>query len=139
MNDRERLRAQLMLHEGLRRFPYVDTVGKLTIGVGRNITDVGISEDEAMYLLDNDIDECIQDLATFTWFPDLDSIRQRVLIDMRFNLGPSRFRGFRNTLAAVARGDYRAASNGMLRSLWAQQVKGRAVRLAAMMREGREP
>ena len=104
--ERERLRAQLLLHEGLRRFPYVDTVGKLTIGVGRNITDVGISETEAMYLLVNDIDACIRDLATFTWFPELDPIRQRVLVDMRFNLGPSRFRGFKNTLVAVARGDF---------------------------------
>lgn len=139
MTDRERLRAQLMLHEGLRRFPYTDTVGKLTIGVGRNISDVGISEAEAMVLLDNDIDQCIRDLSTFTWFPELNAVRQRVMVDMRFNLGPNRFRTFKNTLAAVARGDYQAAANGMLRSLWARQVGGRAIRLATMMRTGIDP
>lgn len=136
MNDRERLRAQLMLHEGVRRFPYTDTVGKLTIGVGRNLTDVGISNAEALVLLDNDLDACIHDLVTFPWFLELDAVRQRVLVDMRFNLGPTGLRTFRNTLAAVARRDYEAAAKGMLQSLWAKQVGGRAIRLATMMRAG---
>jgi lysozyme len=136
--DRERLRGQLMLHEGLRRFPYTDTVGKLTIGVGRNLTDVGLSASESMFLLDNDIEECLKDLSTFPWFDGLGDVRQRVIVDMRFNLGPNKFRGFKNTLAAVARGDYHAAATGMSRSLWARQVGRRAVRLATMMRTGED-
>lgn len=134
--DRQRLRAQLVLHEGLRLKPYTDTVGKLTIGIGRNLTDVGISREEAYVLLEHDIDACLVDLQTFPGFAQLDPVRQRVLVDMRFNLGPSRFRGFKRTLAAVAAGDYAAAAAGMRASKWSQQVKTRAVRLARMMETG---
>lgn len=134
----ERLKLQLMRHEGIRLHPYQDTVGKWTIGVGRNLSDVGISHDEAQFLLENDIEEVLADCARFPWFSGLDAVRQRVVADLRFNLGPSKLRKFTNTLAAIGRGDYEAASRGMLKSLWAKQVKGRAVRLAEMMRTGRD-
>jgi lysozyme len=127
---------QLALHEGRRAKPYTDTVGKLTIGVGRNLTDKGLSDSEIDYLLMNDIRECTDDLKTFLWWDDLDEVRRNVLIDMRFNLGPSRFRQFKATLAAVAMGDYVTASDQMLKSKWAAQVKGRARRLARMMSTG---
>lgn len=133
------LRAQIIDHEGLRLKPYKDTVGKLTIGVGRNLTDVGISRNEAMALLDRDLARAIVDLDTFPMFDHLSPIRQRVLIDMRFNLGPSRFRTFKRTLAAVAAGDYQAAAAGMLASKWARQVGQRAKRLAAMMATNIDP
>src|SRR5574338_147605 len=137
--SRARLVRQLTRHEGLRLRPYVDSVGKLTIGIGRNLQDKGISEDEAHFLLDNDINECVADLAArYPWFVDLDEVRQRVLVDMRFNLGASAFGKFRNTLAAVARGDYRAAAAGMRASKWAGQVKGRAVTLARWMETGND-
>ena len=137
-DEREKLKLQLMRHEGVRLKPYLDTVGKWTIGCGRNISDKGITHDEALFLLENDLDECIHDLSVFPWFVALDPVRQRVVIDMRFNLGPSRLRSFKHTLAAVARGDYEAAAKGMLKSLWAKQVGQRAIRLAAMMRSGRD-
>lgn len=132
------LLKQLKLHEGRKRFPYEDTVGKITIGVGRNLTDRGLSDDEIDYLLNNDVDECVADLATFPWFATLDSIRQRVMVDMRFNLGPSRFRGFRRMLTAIAEKDYAKAAHSMQNSLWARQVKTRAVRLVQMMRSGED-
>jgi lysozyme len=127
---------QLALHEGRRAKPYTDTVGKLTIGVGRNLTDKGLSDSEIDYLLMNDIRECTDDLKTFLWWDDLDEVRRNVLIDMRFNLGPSRFRGFKATLAAVAMGDYVTASDQMRKSKWYRQVKGRGERLARMMSTG---
>ncbi len=136
MTDREALVAQLVKHEGLRLFPYTDTVGKLTIGVGRNLSDVGMSKREAMDLLDHDLDACITDLSAMPWFLALDAVRQRVLVDMRFNLGPDRFRAFHRTLAAVQQGDYVTAAEQMLKSKWATQVKGRATRLARMMATG---
>ena len=132
------LKDQLILHEKLVLKPYQDTVGKWTIGVGRNISDRGISKETAMQMLDEDIHECQLDLATFPWFNQLDPIRKKVLLDMRFNLGPSRFRGFKNTLKAVAEGRYEDASKGMLNSLWAKQTKSRAIRLAKMMRDGKD-
>lgn len=136
--ERDKLVDQLILHESLTLLPYMDTVGKITIGVGRNLSDVGISRDEALILLDHDIDAAVADLASFAWFRDLDSVRQRVLVDMRFNLGPSRFRGFKGLLAAVAERDYDDAALHMQRSLWFTQVKSRGVRLVAMMRTGRD-
>ena len=136
MSERQALVEQLERHEGLRLFPYSDTVGKITIGCGRNLTDVGISEDEARMLLDHDLDACIEDLATFPWFPTLDPVRQRALVDMRFNLGPSRFREFKMMLAAVAGGDYEQAGKRVLMSKYATQVKTRARTIARMLATG---
>lgn len=135
--DRDKLKAQLELHEGLKKKVYKDSLGIETIGVGRNLRDKGISHEEVMFLLDNDIDECEEDLRTFLpYFDDLDDVRQRVLVDMRFNLGPSRFRGFKNFLKAVKESRYKDAAQAMLDSKWAKQVKGRAKRLANMMSSG---
>lgn len=135
----EKLQQQLEAHEGCVLKPYTDTVGKLTIGIGRNLTDKGITEHEARYLLAYDIDECVADLTSaFPWFVRLDDVRQRVLLDMRFNLGPVGLRKFKQTLALVERGDYVKASENMLASKWAGQVKGRARRLARMMATGED-
>lgn len=137
--DRGKLIVQLMRHESVELKPYTDSVGKLTIGCGRNLTDKGISHDEAMFLLENDLNSTLADCGTFPWFAGLDPVRQRVVADMAFNLGLPKLRRFRQTLAAVARGDYGAAAAGMLDSQWAKQVGQRATRLAEMMRSGREP
>ncbi len=132
--------AQLSLHEGRKLKPYHDTVGKMTIGVGRNLDDVGISDEEADALLGHDIARCVRDLdRTLSWWRNLDPARQRVLLDMCFNLGIAGLLGFRNTLAAVQRGDWLAAKYGMLASRWAGQVGKRARRLADMMETGRLP
>lgn len=130
------IRDQLILYEGLRLLPYRDTVGKLTIGVGRNLDDKGITRAEALMMLDTDIAECLVDLDTFPWFRQLDHERQVVMVNMRFNLGPLGLREFKNTLAAIAAGDYATAAANMLQSKWAQQVGQRAVTLAATMRTG---
>jgi lysozyme len=127
--------AQLMRHEGVALLPYVDTTGNLTIGVGRNLTSRGITADEAAVLLHNDLELARGDLVRFPWFAFLSPSRQRALIDMRFNLGPSRFRGFAALLAALERQDYQAASVAMLDSKWARQVGARADRLATMLRD----
>lgn len=138
MTDRERLRQQLIAHEGLRLMVYTDSLGIPTIGVGRNLQGKGISRGEAIDLLDHDLDECIHDLTAFAWFPLLDAVRQRVVVDMRFNLGASGFRQFAQMLQAVAIGDYQQAATEMLASRWAMQTKDRADRLARMMRSGED-
>lgn len=56
MSYRDILRPQLRIDEGVREFPYTDTVGKLSIGVGRNLDDVGLRPDEIALMLENDID-----------------------------------------------------------------------------------
>jgi lysozyme len=135
--DRDKLRTQLVLHEGMKQFVYTDTLGIETIGVGRNLRDKGLSREEVYFLLDNDIDECLEDLQSLLpFFDDLDDVRQRVLLDMRFNLGPSKFRGFKNFLKAVKESRYKDAAAAMLNSKWAKQVKSRAKRLSTMMATG---
>src|SRR3990167_4092982 len=135
--DRDALRQQLIAHEGMRLKPYTDTVGKLTIGVGRNLHDRGITEAEARYLLDNDINTAIGDLLALTWFPDLDPIRQRVFVDLCFNLGIVRLKMFVKMLDAASRKDWPNAASELLNSKYAEQVKQRAQTLAAMLITGR--
>lgn len=134
----DKLTDMLIDHEGMRRKPYRCTAGKLTIGVGRNLDDRGISPDEAMYMLANDIKDARRELsAAFPWFDKLDEVRQAVLIDMHVNLGLSRLQGFRNTLALIGVGKHEAAAQEMLNSKWAEQVGRRAQRLSRMMATGR--
>jgi lysozyme len=136
MTDRQRLVHQLVLHEGERLKPYIDTVGNVTIGIGRNLTDKGISSDEAFLLLDHDIDECIRDLTTFAWFSALDDVRQRVIVDVRFNVGASGFRGFQKMIHALAIDDLATASSELLASVAAKQNAVRYGQLARMLQTG---
>lgn len=135
--DMPTLLAELKRDEGVRLKPYTDTVGKLTIGVGRNLSDVGISDDECTSMLENDIARTAASLdAKLPWWRDLDPVRQRVILNMCFNMGIAGLMTFVNTLAFVKSGNWSAAANGMLASKWATQVGARAQRLAQMMRTG---
>jgi lysozyme len=131
------LHDQLLRDEGLRLFPYIDMRGKLTIGVGRNLSDDGISQDEAMALLTNDIAAATKSLeTTLPWAMALDPVRLDALINMTFNIGIGGLCEFRHMLAAVQAGDWVEARNQMLDSAWANQVGSRAQRLAIQMETG---
>lgn len=134
-----RIKAQLVRHEGLRLKPYRCTAGKLTIGIGRNLDDCGISQKEAYAMLERDILSCEQWLIDEIpeIYCNLDEVRQSVLLNMCFNLGIKGLLAFKNTLSFVAAGDWEKAANGMLASKWAKQVGRRAIELAEMMRKGR--
>ncbi|MBE7218619.1 MAG: lysozyme [Caulobacteraceae bacterium] len=132
-----KLEALLRRHEGVRLRPYRDSVGKLTIGVGRNLDDVGITPDEATVLLRNDIDRTGAGLdAALPWWSSLEPARRRVLMDMAFNLGVPGLLAFKLTLAAVRDGCFAEAADRMLQSRWATQVGERAKEMAAAMRTG---
>lgn len=135
---REHLRRHLLVDEGMRLKPYTDTVGKLSIGIGRNLTDVGISASEAYYLLENDIEKSYRDLVgRFPWVLRLDDVRQVVLTNLAFNMGINGLATFVNTLGAVQRGAYSTAANGLRRSKWYRQVqRSRSERLIQMMITG---
>ena len=135
----DQLRAMLVRHEGLQLKPYKDSVGKLTIGVGRNLEDDGISERESYMLLDNDIMSHTIDAQKLPVFTALDPVRQDVLIDMVFNMGIRRVQGFKKMLAALSVKDWEEAAAEMRSSNWAVQVGARARELAAMMQKGEYP
>lgn len=135
MNAR-RLARDLVRDEGLRLKPYRCTAGRLTIGVGRNLDDRGLTEAEALHLLDNDITACWAELqAALPWVASAPEAVQEVLANMCFNLGLAGLLAFRQTLAHLQAGLYAAAAGEMLRSRWAQQVGPRAARLAQKLRE----
>jgi len=127
----------LVKHEGCRYKPYKDSVGKLTIGVGRNLDDIGISEKEAADLLWNDIRRVVGSVwNNFHWIDKLDLIRRNVIYSMVFNLGVGRVRGFKRMIKAIDNEDYALAAFEMLDSKWAKQVGSRAIELSEMMRVG---
>lgn len=117
--------------------PYKDSVGKLTIGYGRNITDRGITEDEALLLLHNDIQQTVNELRKkYYWFDSLDEVRQEVIVNMAFNMGVPTFSQFVNTISYIEEGKFDLAAANMLKSKWSRQVGIRATELAREMASG---
>lgn len=145
---RERLKKQLIRHEGLRFTVYDDddgmpikqgtiVKGHPTIGVGRNLEAKPISRDIAMRMLDEDVFDAEADLLrNIPFFKGLDPVRQDVLVNMSFNMGITRLMGFRKMWSALALRNYDEVSKEMLDSKWAKQVKGRATELSEQMRTG---
>lgn len=136
--EREALRQDLIRDEDVRLAAYPDHLSFLTIGCGRLIdprkAGAGITYDEAMYLLDNDIRTCLSDLSSFPWFPRLWPGQQRALLNMRFQLGAGGFRSFRQMLAALERGDTATAVREAQDSQWARvDTPERAQRVTTLL------
>jgi lysozyme len=135
--DRDTLMQELVRDEAVRLKPYRCTAGKLTIGVGRNIDDRGITNAEAMYLLNNDVAICESELtAVLPNWRELSDTRQRVMLNMVFNLGRDRLSKFTKFIGCMKMGDFEGAAKEMMDSAWATQVGQRAVRLRDMMLRG---
>ena len=144
----------LIRHEGVvklngRHVPYDDAsgarldsgdtvVGKITLGIGRNIQEVGITDDEAMLLLTNDLERVRCELnQALPWWITLSEARRAVLVSMVFNMGLAGFLKFKTTIGHIEHGEYVQAADAMLDSKWAKQVGPRATELAEMMRSGK--
>jgi lysozyme len=138
VEDRAQLVQYLLVSEGLRLKPYTDTVGKLSIGIGRNLTDVGISALEAYDLCNHDIDRACDALVKrYPWVVEQDVVRQVVLVELMFNMGPKGLGSFVNTLRAFKRKDYPAAAEGLRQSKWYRQVQAsRSSRIIQMVLTG---
>lgn len=122
-------------HEGLRLKPYRCPAGKLTIGYGRNIEDNGITEEEAEELLLNDLTTAEEELLmACPWAEKIDRCRYYVLVELVFNMGITRFKGFKKMLGACEKGEWSKASDELLDSLYAKQVGKRAKTLANILK-----
>jgi lysozyme len=155
---REHFIEELIKHEGLKLQVYKDTLGIDTIGIGRNLEDRGISQEElddldipnmdviyeygitevdAVYLAQNDV-QIVEDelLRAHPCVDRLDSVRQLILMDMAFNMGVPRLCKFQKMWNAIHEEKYDVAAKEMLDSRWANQVKSRAVKLANAMHNG---
>ena len=135
----DRLKKLTKEFEGCRLKPYKCPAGKLTIGYGRNLDDVGISQAEADMMFERDFAKAEADVRKICEEFGIDVnnlIEQRfyVLTDMCFNLGYGGLKKFKGMLTALKNGLYDDAANAMLDSLWAKQVGNRATKLAALMR-----
>lgn len=135
--DKERLKNQLKYDEGLRLKPYRCTAGKLTIGVGRNLDDVGISEKEAMMMLDTDVDWVILQLSKYTFYLMQPPGVQEALCNMAFQLGIKGLLGFNKMIHALTLKDYVNARKEALDSRWAKQTPLRAKRVSTQIGAGR--
>lgn len=135
--NRVKLIDELTLHEGLRLKPYRCTAGKLTIGIGRNLDDVGITRAEAHALCDNDVTRCCAELdAHHPWWRKMTDARQRALVNLCFNLGITRLNRFVNTMKALKDRRHDDAARLLLQSKYAKQVGARAVYVSELIRKG---
>jgi lysozyme len=156
--DRVVLEAELTRDEGEKFKAYKDTKGKWTIGIGHNLDDCGtyplnrtvadvlangVNQAEIDELFAWDIERADKDLdRALPWWRALDPVRQRVMLNMCFNMGIGSAKlghglcSFVNTVEHIHRGEYPQAADGMLASAWAKEVGSRAQRLADMMRNG---
>lgn len=122
-------------HEGRRSLAYKDSLGIITVGVGRNLEHKGLSNNEIDILLVNDIIECFDDLSHFKWFEEATEQQKAALLDWRFQLGGAGIRKFRQTMKYLYEGDYNQAGIEMLDSRWAQQTPNRANAISRMIRD----
>ena len=137
MINMERLKKQLVIDEGMKLKPYRCSANKLTIGVGRNIQEVGITEEEAMVLLENDIARVTgQCMAEFDWFSDLSEVRKEAVINLVFNMGITTFKKFKKTIGYIEQGLFELAGTELLDSNYARQVGNRSLRVANMLADG---
>ncbi len=122
-------------NEGRRLVPYLCSANRITIGYGRNLDDVGISINEAELLFENDLDRVVKQAnQAVPSFDSLDYNRQKVVVDMVFNLGVTRFKKFKKMLAAIADENWEEAANQLLDSRYAKQLPNRSSANATLMR-----
>ena len=130
----------LKRHEGVRSHAYKCSENMITVGVGRNLDEnggIGLSDDEIEYLLMNDIERCDAELrAAYYWYENLKKPRRDAMINMCFNLGLTRLRGFVKALEAMSREQYDVAADEFMDSRWAEQVGDRAVEVTELIRSG---
>jgi len=133
----KQLVEQLKRHEGYRQFPYKDTVGKLTVGIGLNLDDRGLTEWEAEFILRDQLLNIEGRLNMFSWFNIQDRVRKDAIINMAFNLGIGGLLNFEKMIMALQNKDYDEAYSEALDSKWATQVGNRANELATQIKTGK--
>jgi len=126
--------ASLRREEGFRSHAYKDHLGYVTVGIGRCIEEgvgIGLSLEEAEYLLMNDVRRCIDELGkALPWASSLDNQRKEVLVELAFQMGLPNLLKFKRMLAAMKDGQFEKASEELLDSKYAGQTPERAARYA---------
>jgi lysozyme len=138
----DKLAQQLIQEEGNVPHAYPDGEGYLTIGIGHLIDPRkggSITQDTIMYIFNLDVQEKVNQLdQNLSWWRNENEVRQRVMIDLCFNLGITGLLGFHNTLKHWQAGEYEQAAQGLLDSKAAQQTGKRYQKLAQMLKTGED-
>jgi lysozyme len=130
--------ASVRKHEGLRLKAYQDSEGIWTIGYGRNMQEMTIGLATAERWLAEDLRAADLEAQSFPEWMYLDTqARRDVLVEMVFNMGAPRVKGFKRMLEAIRASKWALAAQEMLDSQWAEQVGRRAYRLSDVMKRGR--
>lgn len=146
--DFQRLLDDLKVREGTGpRAPngnfmlYRDTKGILTIGYGYNIQVHGLPSDICERLLNDKAMEAHKVwVLRYPWFSRLNAVRQRVLVDMTYNMGNDFMLKWPIFLRQLSQGEYEAAARNMRSTKWYDDVgPGRADPMIYSMRTGLEP
>ena len=147
---------QIRRDEGLRSTPYPDVSahpdatrltdlwqtfltagGTVAVGYGRNLTRNPLQHHEALFLLENDVQQATAEvLAKWPWTATLNDPRRAVLVNMGYNLGITGLSTFRKMFAAMEHQQWATAADELLDSRYAKQVGPRAARLAEQLRTG---
>lgn len=137
------LRELIAKHEGCRLDAYQDTLGNFTIGYGHLLeapVPAHCTQEQAEEWLTRDIQRADDRCGLFipAW-DEYDPVRQAVFVDMAYNLGIRGLLAFKKFLMSAHLKRWDEAAGHMLNSLWASQVKSRAVEDAEMFRTGQWP
>lgn len=136
VKEKINIKEWLIKHEGLKVKPYYDTLGNITIGVGRNLSEINLESEIIFQMLDNDIARCKYELSKFDWYNNSRENVKACLENMCFNMGINRLLQFKNMIKALSDKNYELAAKEALNSKWATQVKGRATEIAEVMARG---
>ncbi len=132
----EMVAALIRKHEGLKLLPYKCPTGHLTIGYGHNLEN-GINIDVAEVILFEDIEQAVKDLnQVFPGFDNFPEVWQNIFINMMFNMGINKFKGFQNMICFAKIGRWNLVINEMKDSYWYRQVTSRVKELITLAEGG---
>lgn len=137
MESKISVKKYIKKNEGLSLKPYKCLSGATTIGYGRNLSSVGINNNEANILFYTDFNEAENGaFAIFgeEFFKNLSYLRRMAILDMIFNLGFNGFLNFKNFIAAIKEKNFNKASDEIRHSLYYKQVTNRAKQNANLIK-----
>ncbi len=139
------IQSELRRDEGYRIWPYWDTRGNRTWGIGHNLTASPMCQAAADLLgqaiqaqFNADIGAVNEALATLAWTANLSPPRFIALQNMCFNLGGPTFKTFTTFLGHMESGEYTAAAQDLRTTLVYKQLPARYERLATQIETGVE-
>ena len=109
-------------HEGFSSVVYKCTAGYDTIGYGKRIKYLQVTEEQATEWLEEDLENLKYTLSgKYDWFLPAPQEVRDVVMNMNYQLGVSAFSKFKKTIKYIANKDYQMAALEMLDSKYARE------------------